>query len=180
MPTRLLLRLKASKHPEVVSTATRERNPRESGVVRGTASMSKRRRSQMVDPAELSQTQVAGAAADPSAPARGTSLVMEEKMYEISGTGEREETFSMEFGPLPQAGQYSLALTLHELGAPRLCQSALAHATCSPCPCGHPHHLRSPPLAQWPLDWAQNASFRRWDADESLRWRSGARPKLPI
>ena len=104
----------------------------------------------------------------------------EERTYDVACSAEREQSCVLELSPLMQAGQYSLALTLHELGAPRLCQSALAHATCSPCPCGHPHHLRSPPLAQWPLDWAQNASFRRWDADESLRWRSGARPKLPI
>jgi hypothetical protein len=52
-------------------------------------------------------------------------LVAEERTYDVACSAEREQSCVLELSPLMQAGQYSLALTLHELGAPRLCQSAL-------------------------------------------------------
>ena len=54
-----------------------------------------------------------------------SSMVAEERTYDVACSAEREQSCVLELSPLMQAGQYSVALTLHELGAPRLCQSAL-------------------------------------------------------
>ena len=97
-------------------------------------------------------------------------MVAEERTYDVACSAEREQSCVLELSPLMQAGQYSLALTLHELKAPRLCQSALGR------PFGRPPLQNT--ATHWLLDWGQNASPRRMDARESLRWRFGACLKL--
>lgn len=72
--------------------------------------------------------------------------VAEERTYDVACSAEREQSFVLELSPLMQAGQYSLALTLHELGAPRLCQKC-PRATTLRAAHVHvaTHHFRSPP-----------------------------------
>lgn len=86
--------------------------------------------------------------------ARAPPLVTEERTYDVACSAEREQSCVLELSPLVQAGQYSLTLTLHELGAPRSCQSALAQAV---CPCGHPQ-LQKP--ARWLSGYSTGPKMR--------------------
>lgn len=70
-------------------------------------------------------------------------MVAEERTYDVACSAEREQSCVLELSPLMQAGQYSLALTLHELGAPRFVPKCPRTAIWPPATSEHRYSLAS-------------------------------------
>ena len=125
-PSKMQLRLKVLKAVDSSAPASRERAR---GAAEASTGASSRRRSASGSETSRSTTHRSaggtgsetdrsathrGATAQEPIKTRGIGAVVEEHSYDVASSVDKEESFHLEFGPLPLSGQYHLTMTLHQ------------------------------------------------------------------